>query len=462
MTPSQSVSERKVFRVAEITALIREQLESGFAEVWVQGEISNFRKPSSGHFYFTLKDEGASLRAVMFRFQNLYLRFRPEDGMEVLCRGRISIYDQRGEYQLLVDQMEPVGVGALQVKFEQLKAGLEKEGLFDQSRKRPIPEYPDRIAIITSPTGAAIRDMIRVFSSKETAVDILIIPSRVQGEGAAEELAKALDAANRPKVSRPRDRKPLELVILARGGGSLEDLWAFNEEVLARAIARSALPVLSAVGHEIDFTISDFTADGRAPTPTAAAELIATEKGLLREKVKDIRERIIRAIYHEHEIAGERLHWLARSIPDPRRDIENELLRVDDVFWKMERAVNRMLSPWDSRLQEIERGLSLQHPRARYKDAAYELEKMDSSLARAVRARLDLEVTRLEQGVGRLDALSPLATLSRGYSIARRPDTGMIISDSAQAGIGDLLELLLSRGRLECEVRGKSEPGGTD
>ncbi|OGP60613.1 MAG: exodeoxyribonuclease VII large subunit, partial [Deltaproteobacteria bacterium RBG_13_61_14] len=236
---------RQVYTVSELTVKIKGQLEKDFPEVWVQGQISNFRKPASGHMYFALKDEKAQLHAVMYRFQNLYLPFRPEDGMEVLCRGRISVYEARGEYQIILDQMEPRGIGALQKAFEQLKARLEKEGLFDPARKRPIPEYPRRVGIITSPQGAALPDMLRVIRRKAPGLQVLIIPSRVQGEGAAAELAHALALANLPEAATPPDRPAMELVVLARGGGSLEDLWAFNEEALARAIAASRLPVIS-------------------------------------------------------------------------------------------------------------------------------------------------------------------------------------------------------------------------
>jgi exodeoxyribonuclease VII large subunit len=458
---------KKIYRVSEITGLIRDMLESGFTEVWVQGEISNLRRPGSGHFYFTLKDEQAMLHAVMFRFQNIYLRFRPEHGMEVVCRGRISVYDQRGEYQLIVDQMDPVGIGALQVRFEQLKAKLEKDGLFNPDRKKALPEYPGRIAIITSPTSAAIRDMLRIIRSKQAPIEILIIPSRVQGEGAAEELAKALDLANKPNLARPKDKKPLELIILARGGGSLEDLWAFNEEVLARAIFHSALPVLSAVGHEIDFTIADFVADLRAPTPTAAAEHITAAKQDMQNMVQDLQERLLRTILKEQEQAAERLNWFARSLPDPRRELEKEMLRLDDQLWKMEKALRDRLIPRESSLQHLERTLSLAHPLVYYKEAIMQIAKIDGALERAMSDHLEREMKKFESRTGRLNALSPLATLSRGYSIARGRDSKEIIRDAKKVNLGDWLELILHRGKLECEVRGKSEgpagtkPGGT-
>ena len=457
MSRQETFSGKKIYRVAEITGLIRDQLETSFSEVWVQGEISGLRKPGSGHLYFTLKDEQAMLRAVMFRFQNIYLRFRPEHGMEVVCKGRISVYDQRGEYQLILDQMHPVGIGALQVRFEQLKAKLDKDGLFDPGRKKPLPEYSVRIAIITSPTSAAIQDMLRVIKSKQAPIEVLIIPSRVQGEGAAEELAGALDLANNPKISRPKDRRPLELIILARGGGSLEDLWAFNEEVLARAIARSGIPVLSAVGHEVDFTIADFVADMRTPTPTAAAELVTTAKQDMQDMVQDIQERLVSTVLNGQEQARERILWLARSLPDPRRDIEKGMLILDDQLWKIERALRNGLVPWESKLQHLERALSIQHPQVYYKEAVMQIAKMDVALEGAMSAKMEREMKGLESRTGRLDALSPLATLSRGYSIARRKDSKEIIRDAKRVETGDWLELILKRGELECEVRGKSE-----
>ncbi|MBN2106659.1 MAG: exodeoxyribonuclease VII large subunit, partial [Deltaproteobacteria bacterium] len=260
------MADRFIFTVAELTRHIRDTLESAYPDVWVEGEISNLRIPSSGHCYFTLKDEAAQLRVVMFRMQARLLRFTAEDGLKVICRGRINVYEQRGEYQLVADMLEPRGVGSLQLAFEQLKNRLAGEGLFAEERKKPLPFLPARIAVITSPTGAAVRDIIRIIHRRFPSVAILVVPVRVQGDEAPEEIARAIETVNQRGLG--------DVIIVGRGGGSLEDLWAFNTETVARAIAASALPVISAVGHETDTTIADFAADLRAPTPSAAAELV--------------------------------------------------------------------------------------------------------------------------------------------------------------------------------------------
>ena len=264
---------KKILTVSELTLEIKHHLEEGFGEIWVEGEISNFRSPSSGHYYFTLKDGKSQIRGVIFRFMGRYLKFEPQDGLAVICRGKISVYEPRGEYQLILDYMEPKGIGALQLAFEQLKEKLEKEGLFDAARKKPLPLLPKKIGIVASPTGAAIRDLLNVIGRRFPNVGILINPVKVQGEGSAQEIASAIYELNTiPEI---------DVIVVARGGGSLEDLWAFNEEIVARAIDHSSLPVISAVGHEIDFTIADFVADLRAPTPSVAGELVVKDKAEL-------------------------------------------------------------------------------------------------------------------------------------------------------------------------------------
>ena len=452
---------RQVYSVSELTTRIKTALEKDFAEVWVQGQVTNFRKPGSGHMYFALKDEKAQLHAVMYKFQNLYLKFAPADGMEVLARGRISVYEARGDYQLILDQMEPLGKGALQVAFEQLKAKLEKEGLFDPARKRPIPEYPRRVAIITSPTGAVIQDMLRVIRRKAPGLQVLIIPSRVQGEGAAEELARALYLANRPEVAAPPNRPALELVVLARGGGSLEDLWAFNEEVLVRAIAASRLPVISAVGHEVDFTIADFVADYRAATPTAAAEKIAAAEADLLERLHEIEMRLIQSCLGQLDRLQERTALLVRALADPRQALADKMQRVDDLSYRLAGAGRSRLVLVQGRVESLYRELLAREPRTKLRQDRIRFQALGAALGQAGRRQLEAAQARIELAAQKLQAFSPLLTLARGYSIARRADTLEVVRQSGQVQVGDRIDVTLHQGSLDCEVRSK-KPGSEE
>src|SRR3989442_187938 len=300
-------TERQPLSVSELTGMIRGELEKRFASVWVEGEISNFRAHGSGHWYFTLKDEFAQLRCACYRSSNQRIRFRPEDGLQMRARGRLSVYEQKGEYQLIVEALEPVGAGALQLAFEQTKARLQAEGLFAEGLKRPIPFFPRRIGVITSASGAAIRDILNVISRRTRTVHVLFVPSRVQGEGAAHEIVRAIKSLNEHHARALRDGRfdtGIDVIILGRGGGSIEDLWAFNEEAVARAIRSSAIPVISAVGHETDFTIADFVADLRAPTPSAAAEMVAAHESDLCARLASLSATLARSI--QYPIAGAR------------------------------------------------------------------------------------------------------------------------------------------------------------
>jgi len=306
---------KKILTVSELTLNIKGHLEEGFRELWVEGEISNFRSPASGHYYFTLKDDKSQIRAVVFRFMGRSLKFEPKDGLSVICRGRITVYEPRGEYQLILDYMEPKGIGALQLAFEQLKEKLAKEGLFDPAHKKLLPLLPQKIGIVTSPTGAAIRDLLTVIGRRFSNVEILINPVKVQGEGAHQEIAKSIYELN--------GIPGIDVIIITRGGGSLEDLWSFNEEIVARAIYRSSIPVISAVGHEIDFTIADFVADLRAPTPSAAGELVVRDKAELINLLETLFNRMKNIILHLLETERHRFLFLKRRLPDLR-------LRVSD------------------------------------------------------------------------------------------------------------------------------------
>jgi exodeoxyribonuclease VII large subunit len=445
------MSPRKVYSVTQISDEIARRLEQGFGEVWIQGEISGFVKHGSGHWYFGLKDDRSYIRAVMFKFQNLYLRFTPEEGNEVLCRGKITAYTPRSTYQIRVEWMEPVGKGALYLEFEQLKKRLENQGLFGPDKKKPIPSPIRRIAIISSVSGAALQDMLRVLYERDPNIEVLIIPSAVQGEGAAEELAAALNTANLTSVARPADRRPLEAVVLARGGGSIEDLWAFNEEVLARAIAESRLPVVSAVGHEVDFTIADFTADLRAPTPTAAAEMLSQGRPERMARLDHLKYRLEDAVKQRIEDAVTELDHQRALLRDPLRTVLDYMIKTDELKDRSERAIKNRLGRTDLKLDRYEQVIRGYDPRKLYEVQSYRLRTLAERLSRSVLWELRNASRKLEHENQRLHALSPLATLSRGYSIVR-DENGRIVRDAGAVSPADALEVLLYKGRLGVRV----------
>jgi exodeoxyribonuclease VII large subunit len=388
-----------ILSISELTQLIKFQLEQGFDYLWVEGEISNFRMPSSGHFYFTLKDEKSQIRVVMFKSQNRTLEFAPEDGLSVICRGRLNVYETRGEYQLILDYLEPKGLGALQLAFEQLKQRLAQEGLFDPEHKKPLPQLPKKIGIVTSPTGAAIRDILNIIERRFANVGILIYPVKVQGEGAAQEIASALDELNR--------MPGIDVIILTRGGGSIEDLWPFNEEVVARAIYHSEIPVISAVGHEVDFTIADFVASLRAPTPSAAAELVVRNKDDLIYNLNTVYVRLKNSIRKIYEFNQSRFAFLQKRMPDPRKMIPGLRLTIDEYG-----------------------------------------ERIAFYVSNAVKIKKE----KIEGMMGRLDALSPLNVLKRGYSITRTVPDLKVVRNAKQLASGDKINVRLFKGELMCRV----------
>jgi exodeoxyribonuclease VII large subunit len=396
-------STRHVYTVSALTAEVKAVLEDGFSALWVEGELSNFKHHTSGHMYFTLKDAQAQIRGVMFRGNNRLLKFQPTDGLAVLVCGTLTVYERRGEYQINVEFMEPKGVGALQLAFEQLKARLEAEGLFDAGRKRPLPLLPRRIGIITSPTGAVIRDMLTIVGRRFPGLEILIHPVAVQGEGAAREIAAAL--------KRLGSRTDLDVLIVARGGGSLEDLWAFNEEVVARAIAASPIPVISAVGHETDVTIADFVADLRAPTPSAAAELVVARRDELRQRVDELMARGQAAVQHLIEVRRGRVEMLRRHLTflSPAAQLARRRERLQGLR-------QRLTAWWE--------------------------------LFRTVR------VARLARAASNLESLSPLGILGRGYSICFALPERRILKAAAEVAVGTDVAVRLHRGELRCVVQG--------
>jgi len=445
--------ERMILTVGEVTERIKLALEDTFSDIWVDGEISNLRTPSSGHTYLTLKDERSQLRAVLFKMQRRYLRFDPKDGMRVLARGRISVYEPRGEYQLAVDYMEPKGIGALQIAFEHLKERLAQEGLFDAAHKRPLPLLPQCIGMVTSPTGAVIRDMLHILRRRFANLHVCIYPVRVQGDGAAQEIAGAIEALNRyPGV---------EVIIVARGGGSLEDLWAFNEESVARAIYHSTLPIISAVGHETDYTIADFVADVRAPTPSAAAELVTRNKTDLQYGLQALAQRLERVVRHRLEVLHSRLEACRqrRVLRDPWAPLRAMEQRLDDVNGRLERLIRARMRLARDEINQCESALAHLAPQTRVRMLRERLAAVEQRLVAAQHGRLRQSGERLERLTATLDALSPLAVLGRGYSICRQQPVGTIIREARGVAPGMHVDITLWRGSLQCTVDAVAEKG---
>ncbi|HEX9263764.1 MAG TPA: exodeoxyribonuclease VII large subunit [Candidatus Binatia bacterium] len=400
--PLFAVASRSFLTVSELNELVKGTLEAHLGAVWVQGEISNFRVPPSGHYYFTLKDDKNQIGAVMFRRQGTGLRFTPENGMAVLCLGRVGLYCVRGDLQLYVDDMEPQGQGALFLAFEQLKKKLAAEGLFAPERKKPLPFLPSSIGIVTSHRGAALHDMLRMLGDRYPDRRVVVRAVKVQGDGAAKEIAQGIDDLNRFGA--------VDVIIIGRGGGSLEDLWAFNEEIVARAIVASKVPVVSAVGHEIDFTIADFVADERAPTPTAAAEMVVPRKADLRQQIAMLNLQLSRNIQFKLETAEENLRGLVKRLADPGRKLRENQQRLDEL---------------------------------------------SVDLLRRFQERLRQGKNRLAEAAGRMSALSPLAVLERGYCIAHKLPEERIVKSAATLAVGDLIRVTFAAGKSRCRVEEK-------
>ncbi|HEX4153260.1 MAG TPA: exodeoxyribonuclease VII large subunit [Steroidobacteraceae bacterium] len=435
-----------MYSVSRLNREVRVLLERGFGMLWLEAEISNFSKPSSGHWYFCLKDADAQVRCAMFRQRNMLCAFSARDGQKVLVRARIGLYEPRGEFQLIVDHMEDAGLGALQRQFEELRARLAAEGLFAAERKRPLPSLPKRIGVITSPTGAAVRDILHVLARRFPGIGVLIYPAAVQGAQAPAELIAALRAAGA--------RAECDVLILARGGGSLEDLWAFNDEKLARAIVASPIPVISGVGHEIDFTIADFAADVRAPTPSAAAELVVpdVEEWLL--ACRRLGTRLERCMGRRLAERRERLRWLTRraSQVSPVARLVQQTQRLDELDQRMSRAVRRSLGDRAERLDWLRGRTALASPAARVRALAALKDTLAARLEAAGLEAVRRAQERLVPLVRTLNAVSPLATLERGYAIVWDAQ-GRILRDAADAADGDLIEARLAVGRIRAKVQ---------
>jgi exodeoxyribonuclease VII large subunit len=434
----------KVYSVSELTEEIQDLLENRFDFVWVEGEISNFSAPVSGHYYMVIKDEKAQIRAVMFRLQARYLKFLPENGMKVIVQGRVGVYPPRGEYQIILDYLEPMGVGALALAFEQLKKKLAAQGIFDKEIKKPLPLLPQRVAVITSPTGAAISDFLKVIRRRFANIEIIIIPVRVQGEGATEDMVEALDLVNR--------ELKVDVIVLTRGGGSLEDLWAFNKEELALAIRRSQTPVVSAVGHEIDLTISDLAADFRAPTPSVAAELLVLEKESIINRLDEMRSRLMTGINQNIKNQTQELYRLSKRIQDPRKRLADIWMHLDENYSRLIRLMDLIVLDTRKRVNAEERALLLRSPMNMITSMRQRLNFQKTSLAQGIDKQLGIKQTTLSLLGKRMKDLSPLSILKRGYSITRKLPEKWVIRYASSVQKGDQIQVLLAEGDLECRI----------
>jgi len=446
--------ERRVWTVRALVSAVRSHIEREYSDCWVEGEISNLRIPDSGHLYFTLKEENAQIRVVMFRSSARLLRFRPENGLHVTVRGRITVYEERGELQISAEFMVPQGAGALQLAFEQLKAQLQAEGLFEDSRKKQIPPLPRRIGIITSPQGAALHDILNILARRHHSVNVLIYPAQVQGDAAAAEVMAGLRHFNRSRS--------VEVIIIARGGGSVEDLAAFNHEGLARAVAESQIAVISAIGHETDFTIVDFVADLRAPTPSAAAELVIRSRQEIEAQAEELRRRLERALRYRLLMARQELTQLAQHGAFGRMmdGINRRQQKLDDQCYRLEKAQRRILERWRRRWEGASAAVRHYDARQRLASVRQQLDAEVAKLAAAAHARLLAGRALLDRRLASLEALSPVAILNRGYALVFDAK-GQLVKDAARLRMGDEVSARLARGRVRARVSGtEPESGG--
>ncbi len=442
-------TRRSVVTVTALTARIRSLLESNHGEVWVEGELANCRLWKTGHLYFTLRDDRAQLRGVMFQSAVRNQRFTPEDGLRVVARGRISVYEPKGEYQLVCEHLQPHGQGALQLAFEQLKRALAEDGLLDPARKRALPVLPGRIGVVTSLDGAAVRDVLQVLTRRHPSVQVLISPTRVQGEGAAGAIARAL--------TRVSEKPGVDVVIVGRGGGSLEDLWAFNEAAVARAIARCRVPVISAVGHESDVTISDLVADVRAPTPSAAAELVVAGRDELRDRIDRLHTRLRAGLGERLRRGGAALQQLDRrpGLAGWRASLAGRGRHAAELTHALRTSVRTRLSRDGRRLQHVRQALGDREPGRRLAASRTRLVEARTRLGNAGRSRVGAATGRVATLTGRLEALSPLGVLARGYAVCWDAEGTTIVRDADTVALGDEISITLQRGRLRAKTTGR-------
>ena len=446
--------ESPILKVSELTHQIKDLLEDEFSFLWVEGELSNVTLHSSGHCYFTLKDTKSQIRGVMFRSNVGSLRFKPENGITVVVRGRLGVYEPRGEYQIIVTAMNPLGKGSLQLAFEQTKKKLQAEGLFDPSLKQPLPSLPQRICIITSPTGAAIKDILRVLDNRFANLTIDIIPVRVQGAEAPREITAALEAVE--------TLSNVDIVIVGRGGGSIEDLWAFNDEQVARAIAACPIPVVSAVGHEVDFTIADFVADLRAPTPSAAAEMVVEKKEALVESIHILQHRLQQNFHHSLRGYENRFELVRRSLADPRKRLDDCRLRTDDLTQKVHQRVQHCVERQFDYVENLKEKMHYRSPKNRVARLETHLAGQSQTLLMRVQWKMERYTRSLEKSMAQLDAASPLNILKRGYSITRTwPDKNVVKDATVVLSLEQTVKCETSSGRGACvELRRSDDKAG--
>lgn len=441
-----SPGQRDIYSVSRLNREIRTLLETGFPAIWLEGELSNLARPASGHLYFSLKDEAAQVRCAMFRNRNLLLKFRPENGLQVMVRARVSLYEARGDYQLIVEHIEESGDGALRRAFDELKVKLETAGLFATEHKQPLPRFPQRIGVITSPSGAAIRDIVTTLRRRFPGLPVIIYPVPVQGENAAPAIAAALRTAAR--------RAECDVLILARGGGSLEDLWPFNEEAVARAIYECPIPVVSGVGHEVDVTIADFAADVRAPTPTAAAELVSPSQYEWQESFAQMARRLARQMQQQLRHREQQLNWLARRLPHPRRYLQSVTQRLDELEIRRSHALRYQLQQRQSQLNTLRERLQQHNPRHSLQRHDALCRQLATRLPHAIRRQLQDANRRLQYLARSLETVSPLATLSRGYAIVTTEAEDKVITNVNQITLQGRIRGRLHRGRFTAVVDG--------
>ena len=427
-----------------MTGLLRTSIEAQFSDIWLEGELSNLRAPGSGHVYCTLKDKASQIRAVLFRSTAVRLRFALQEGLHVIVRGRLTVYEPRGEYQIVLDTVEPKGIGALQLAFEQLRERLATEGLFDQDRKKSIPAFPRTVGVVTSLTGAAIRDILAVLRRRWPTLHILIAPVQVQGENAGRQIAEALIALNK--------LGSVDVIIVGRGGGSLEDLWSFNEEIVVRAIAGSHVPVVSAVGHEIDVTLADFVADLRAPTPSAAAEAVVPVLAETVERLRELKVRLGQMMLRHCAFERQRLDAGIRGVTDVRFRLQEAAQRTDDMVDRLREMVQQLFTAWRERVHGVQRDLSGLNPILAIKQGLAIVPQFSKRLEGQMGVMLAQHRYRIHAKLTQLNTLSPLAILGRGYSILQTVPAGQILHRANDVGVGQELEAQLASGRLSCTV----------
>lgn len=442
---TNSRTERTVYSVSRVNQDVNQLLESQIGMLWIEGELSNFSRPASGHFYFSLKDSRAQLRCAMFKGRNRYLDFTPDNGDQVLVRGKLGVYEARGDFQLIVEHMEPAGAGLLQKRFDEIKQKLQLEGLFDAEQKKPLPAWPDTIGVITSPTGAAIRDIVQVLKRRYSRAQIIIYPTLVQGAAAALPICQAIDQAV--------TRSECDVLILSRGGGSLEDLWAFNDERVARRIADCPLPLIAGIGHEIDFTIADMVADQRAPTPSAAAELCAPDSQAAATRVKALVSRLQRAQLQRITPARTLINQLTMRLQSrhPKRVLTQQMLRTDELEARLKQAILALRDRQRLRLGVAIPKLHLYSPARRVEQKQTHVTALRLQLETLAHANLNEATSKLATLSRALNTVSPLATLSRGYSVIRKE--GKIVTDAQKFKPGDTLDAQMAKGRIIAEIQ---------